>query len=565
MGTELGTKPPLRALIVIRLSRVTEATTSPERQLKACRKLCEERGYEVVDVAEDPDVSAGATTPFDRPDLGPWLRNRHHEYDVIVVRSMDRLVRRLFDLADMIRWAQQHDVAIVSVSEPFLDLTQPHGEMMAMFVANAAQLELEAISSRNASAARHLIRSGRWRGGTPPWGYRPKKDGKEWRLVQDPEQVEVILDVVRQVLEDKTPLRTVARDLTAAGVLTPRDRYAQIMNKPVRGHAWHSAGLRRGLTSPTLMGRIVTRDPVLDSQGKSARDAKGNRVLGEPYVVLGENHLPVVRAEPVLDRKTFDRLVAELEGRENRKEVGTRARALLNGVLFCGVCGQPGYRLKGGEGRKARYRCKSVQGATPCGNGSILLEWADTEVTTATVGRLGHMERRQRTWVAGSDVGAELAEVNEKLADLTDLLGSRVYKRGTPQRSTLDANIAALAERQEALQAIPTVPSGWSYEPTGETVAQWWERVDVTTRTRWLRETGVKASWVAVPEGGRTRLDSFEVDLGQPDLDSDVLPGSVAAVAGSDDPLRQWLAQHWWEQGGAAHEGVVEMDDPGPA
>ena len=92
-----------RALIVIRLSRVTDATTSPERPLDACRELCEQRGYEVVGVAEDLDVSAGATTPFNRPKLGPWLANRHNEFDVLVMYRMDRLVRRLLDLADVIR------------------------------------------------------------------------------------------------------------------------------------------------------------------------------------------------------------------------------------------------------------------------------------------------------------------------------------------------------------------------------------------------------------------------------------------------------------------------------
>ncbi|WP_253866921.1 recombinase family protein [Mycobacterium asiaticum] len=52
-----------RAPIVVRLSRVTDATTSPERQRATCRELCEERGYEVVGITEDLDVSAGSTSP----------------------------------------------------------------------------------------------------------------------------------------------------------------------------------------------------------------------------------------------------------------------------------------------------------------------------------------------------------------------------------------------------------------------------------------------------------------------------------------------------------------------
>ncbi|MEC4838434.1 recombinase family protein [Mycobacteroides chelonae] len=65
-----------RALVVIRLSRVTDATTSPARQLEACLELCKQRGYEVIGTAEDLDVSAGKTSPFDRPQLGDWLTNR---------------------------------------------------------------------------------------------------------------------------------------------------------------------------------------------------------------------------------------------------------------------------------------------------------------------------------------------------------------------------------------------------------------------------------------------------------------------------------------------------------
>ncbi|TWS23480.1 recombinase family protein [Tsukamurella sputi] len=73
---------------LVRLSRVTDATTSPERQLAACQELCQARGYDVVGVAEDVDVSAGKSSPFDRPQLGRWLRDPA-QYDVIVFFHVD--------------------------------------------------------------------------------------------------------------------------------------------------------------------------------------------------------------------------------------------------------------------------------------------------------------------------------------------------------------------------------------------------------------------------------------------------------------------------------------------
>ena len=232
----------MRALIVVRLSRVTDATTSPERQLQACRELCDQRGYEVVGVAEDLDVSAGGTSPFERPQLGDWLTNRLGEFDVLVFYRMDRLVRRLLDLADVIRWCQDHSVSIVSATEQFLDLTAPFGDIVALLVAKVAEMELAAISERNASAAQYNIKAGKYRGGIPPWGYLPQQTEEGWRYVQDHEQVQVIREVTERVLTGE-PLRAVAHDLTARKILTPKDRFAQSQGRETEGYEWHSSPL----------------------------------------------------------------------------------------------------------------------------------------------------------------------------------------------------------------------------------------------------------------------------------------------------------------------------------
>jgi site-specific DNA recombinase len=127
----------MKALIVVRLSRVTDATTSPERQLAKCRELIAQRGWEEVGIAEDLDVSAGRTTPFDRPQLGKWLVDPSR-YDAIVFFRVDRIVRRLFDLADMIRWSREHGVTLVSATESHFDLSSDFGDIIALLVAKVA-------------------------------------------------------------------------------------------------------------------------------------------------------------------------------------------------------------------------------------------------------------------------------------------------------------------------------------------------------------------------------------------------------------------------------------------
>lgn len=529
-----------RALICIRLSRVTDATTSPKRQRQACEELCKARGYDIVGIAEDLDVSAGKTSPFDRPQLGQWLRDPTR-YDVIVFMRVDRFVRRLFDLADAIRWSQDHGVALVSATESHFDLSTKLGGVVALLVASIAEMELDAISERNSSAFKHNFTLGKWRGGQAPWGYVPEKIDGEWRLVQDPVQVEVIHEVVAKVLEGQ-PLRAVAHELTARGIPTPRDSFAMHQGREVKGYAWHPSRLKAFLTSQTLLGRVVMREQLKDAQGRPQRDAKGRKIFGDDVLVTNDDGSPVVRAEPILTMSVFKRVSAELEGRENRKEPTKRSTGLLLRIIYCGVCGQAAYRLKGGAGRKPRYRCASAQGSSvhQCDNRTISLEWADGEVERQILETMGPLERKRRIWFSGNDHTDELTEVNDMLEDLVDQLGTGVFKRGTPQRERLDQRIAALTERQAELSASPRVEPGWVYEGTGETLADWWADASDQDKNIWLRQYGFRYEWVSHSgDNGRIVVDEFKQvgDLTM-DLDADTLLGPVwDIVSAMSDPV----------------------------
>jgi len=435
-------------------------------------------------VAQDLDVSAGKTSPFERPQLGDWLANRPHEFDVLVFFRADRIVRRLFDLADLIRWAREYGVTLVSATESHFDLSTEWGDIIATLIAKVAEMELAAISERNASAFRHNFKAGKWRGGIPPWGYLPTDATGEWRLKQDPEQVKVIEEVVQRVLSGE-PLRPVSHDLTARGILTPKDRFAQTQGREVKGYEWYSSGLKRSLTSETLLGYAV-------SAGKAVRADDGS---------------PVVRADPILTREVFDRLGVELADRENRKEPTKRSSGLLLQVIYCGVCGRPAYRQKGGPGRSPRYRCKSAQDRKPCGNRSIPMDDADAVVQTVLLGMLAKSERLERMWDSGSDHSAELAEVDTTLEDLVSLLGSGDFRPGTPQRNRLNQRISDLAKRQTELSSAAVKPAGWTWTPTGETFRAWWDRQGITERNVWLRSMGIRIEFA----GRNTSLDLGDI------------------------------------------------------
>lgn len=491
----------MRALIVIRLSRLTDASTAPERQLEACRQLCEQRGYEVIGVAQDLNVSAGKTSPFERDALSAWIGDgkddpgRVHEFDTLVFWRADRLVRKVKHLADLIEWADEHGINLISATEAHFDLSTAMGKVIAQLVASFAEMELDAIRERTTSDSQHRIRAGNYRGGIPPWGYVPEQDDTDtWRLVQDPAQVKVIKEVVERVLAGE-PLRSVAHDLTSRGVLTPRDRFARSMGREVKGYEWHSGPLKRSLTSPALLGHVVVREALTDAKGNALRTKDGRKKFGAETVVRADDGSPVVRAKPILTRQKFDRLAAELADRENRKEPTQRSSGLLLRVIFCEICGKPAYKLKGGAGRSPRYRCASAQYKTTCGNLSVPLADADMFLTENLLDLFGDSERLERVWDSGSDNSAELAEINETLTDLTGLLGSGDYRAGTPQRIRLGKRISELATRQAELSEATVKPAGWVLETKGGKFADWWEDQDIESQNIWLRSMGIRLTF----------------------------------------------------------------------
>ena len=228
--------------------------------------------------------------PFDRkkrPNLAHWLHDRHDEFDLIVVYRVDRLTRSVRHLQKLVEWAEDHGKLVVSATEPHFDMSTPFAAVLIALLGTVAQMELEAITERNRSAARHNIRAGKYRGSKPPWGYTPQRDDEGvWRLVQDPDQVQVIREVVQRVL-DGDPIQRIANDLTTRGVPTPKDAFALSQGRPSQGLAWNMTTLKRSLQSEAMLGHVTT------AEGKSIR---------------GDDGSPVVRTTPILSRDAFDRV-----------------------------------------------------------------------------------------------------------------------------------------------------------------------------------------------------------------------------------------------------------------
>lgn len=484
-----------RALVVVRLSNLTDETTSPDRQRQVCEDFCAQRGWSVVGVAEDLDVSASTTSPFERPQLSPWL-NSPEAFDVLVFWRVDRLVRRVTHLARMIEWGETHGVNLVSATEAHFDLSTSFGQALAFFIGLFGQMEADAISERTKQAARHNLKAGKYRGGHPPFGYQPVQVEGEWRYVPDPVTSRLVREIADRVIAGERP-GPLCADLNQKGVPTPQDHFRARQGLTPAGSKWRSGNLTKALRSPTLLGQVV-----VSQQTKEA----GKRVRGVPEVLRGDDGAPVIRSEPVLDRQTFDRLQAALDDMAGKRSPYRKSEALLLQVLFCGVCGTAMYLNRGRNGRPY-YRCGSKAYGGECDNRSVRMDYADEMMTSMLLDDLGDLEIARREWDDGEDTAAELAEVDAQLTDIAEVWGTGPFRSG-PARERLRARMDALERRRVELAETPYRAAGWVYAPTGQTFREHWDELDAQGRNRFLRDHSVRMEFRQKPGEGMY-IDNF--------------------------------------------------------
>ncbi|WP_308817766.1 recombinase family protein [Pseudonocardia alni] len=487
----------MRALILIRLSRVTDVTTSPERQRQACERYCQERGWPVVGIAEDLDTS-GALDPLKRVGAGPWLRDRLDEFDVIVAWKLDRVGRNARDMSSLVNFLTDHGKTLATVQDA-IDIATPVGRMLVYILATLAEMELTSISDRNTASSRYLIRSGRWRGGVLPAGYRSEQNPEGSGLVLVPDEqgtAPTVREIAARVLAGER-LAGIVRDLNARGIQTVKDRADVLAGREPRGRQWTISNVRRMLLSPTLLGRI-------ESDGQ---------------VLYGEDGQPVQRAEPLISEADHRAVVVVLNERKEAEPKQRRAAepALLLHVLYCGKCNRPMYRLKGGPGRQPRYRCSSVQTGGSCGSLSPTQAEADELLTAAVVGTLGVLPFAVKQSVPGTDAAREIAELDARLASLSEAVPR--FPAGSPALAGLLDQVDALTARRAELAAQPVQESGHRWVTTGETFAERWKSMTQAERNDWLRSMGVRATYERYGPGEGT----WTVDLNE-------VPRMIAAV-----------------------------------
>lgn len=346
-----------------------------DRQREDVRRLINARRWTLAAEFVDNDVSALSRKP--RPQFSAMMaRVDAGEFDVIVARHMDRLLRRLSELESTLERCQRAGVAIVTASDG-VDTSTDGGRLVARILSSVAQGEVERKGSRQRSAAIQAAKQGRWVGGRRPFGY--EKDG----VTICEAEAALIKQAYVDVLAGES-LSEVARRWNASGI-TP----AQSDKR------WYRGTVKDVLTNPRHAGLRRYRTP------EERAKIRQNPELG----IVGKAQWPAI-----VDETTWRAAVRILTD-PSRHTGRAGAKGLLTGVALCGICEQTVHR-GGASGGYPMYRCISGRHV------SRRSEPVDDYVMSVAVQRLQQPD-------AASLWAAELPDADELMAEADKLRRER--------------------------------------------------------------------------------------------------------------------------------------------
>jgi site-specific DNA recombinase len=453
-----------------------------QRQLYDMKALAEARGFEVVGEFVDNDISASKA--LHRPGYEQvWQLVRSGAVDHVLVWQTSRLVRSRKDRAEVIDTFGKHNVDVIAVRGPSLDLRTAYGRAVGDMMSSFDTMESEVKSERVSAAIADLARRGKaW--GYCPYGWDREGRGVHAQQVINTDEAAIVRELVGRVLGGES-LAELHRDMNERGVLAPG--YAQWLKLPPEVREQRESKGRKAPSkawAKSTIRTLVVRDANAGIRRYRKRDGGGVEMAGDwPAIV---------------ERAKHDRVVAMLTSPERRSHSGPRPGArrhlLTNGIGKCGVCGGP-LRVarrsgKRGNGSKI-YLCLNGGGCT-----GRLQAPVDDLVKKVVIGRLAKPDALD--WLMGDDRPAK--RLQDQVNELQGRLDAAAVSQAAGRISirALELITAELAPHLEAANrerdaALVDLDIEQLRPLAGPGADACWEAMTVTQRRAVLRTIRLEA------------------------------------------------------------------------
>ena len=308
-------------------------------QLEMCREYCGKQGYSIVaELAEDDRGASGASMELEKLSLVLEMANQR-QFDVLVVREIDRLSRNLAKQLIIEQQLKASGVRIEYVLGDYPDT--PEGNLMKNIRATIAEYERLLISARNTRGRIRKVKSGSvMTHGQAPYGYRLLHQGDKWMLEIDPQEAEVIRLIFQLYTmgDGENPpisIHGISKKLTGLKVPTYADKRKRENeidpSKPLRQTKrrkygeWSLGSVHHILVNETYAGTW--------HYNKRTHNTEGLRRKKE----LAD--LPSVSVPAIIPLEMWQQAQARLVYNRENALRSQRHKYLLSKRVICGVCG----------------------------------------------------------------------------------------------------------------------------------------------------------------------------------------------------------------------------------
>ena len=339
-------------------------------------------------------------THMNRPGLEEMLYDAESGlFDTLLVFRVDRLSRKLRELAQMVDELDKYSVVFKSITEPF-DTATAAGRMMLQMLGVFAEFEHATIVERTRVGMEKKAKSGEWVGGQTPYGY--ERDPDKGLVVKEEEAV-VVKKMFRMYAFGREGAYTISKKLNDAGY---RKR---------SGRKWDKRVVLHMLKNPLYIGKVRWREVIYE---------------GNHDAVVSEEIFNQVRQ--VLDER------AE-EGKGRQWHNGDER--LLTGIMRCAKCKSHMFGAGGNKDGKQvpYYVCSKRYTQHECDQDYIRAERLEAAIVQDIREMLGDEQFMARIWEeANRRLDAEKPDIDKEI--------SRVESKMQKVRAAMERYFAAFEE-----------------------------------------------------------------------------------------------------------------------
>lgn len=332
----------MKAAIYSRKSKFTGKGESVENQIELCKSYAKNNGYDDVYIYEDEGFSGGNVN---RPEFKSMMKDaKYKKFDAIICYRLDRISRNVSDFSTLIDELKVLGIDFVSIREQF-DTSSPMGTAMMFISSVFAQLERETIAERIKDNMYELAKTGRWLGGTPPFGFSSEpiyyldnnsKQKKMMRLSPIDEEISLVKLFFEQYL--------------SLGSLGKLQKYLIQSNiKTKKNSTWDIKALQLLLRNPVYVKSSELVISYLSIKGATVfGDPNGNGILSynkkdskDKYKDISEWILSVSKHEGVIEDSLWLKVQRQLDTNKDLapRLVNGSEYGIFNSLLHCAKCG----------------------------------------------------------------------------------------------------------------------------------------------------------------------------------------------------------------------------------